>query len=425
MTTYGQGLYGAGAYGGYERTLLPTGSLLDRFVGTEALTVTVAGVQVPLTDTGAVQIRHGRPNIDLQPAPATCTVTIRADVLPALPDLGDTFTITLGPAAQEWLGYLTGAGWEAIRYRFVGTLTDLAVQPENDLDGPSLVTLTGVSARARLGRTYVGDAPWPAELDGARAGRILALVPDLPALGTVDPGTVTVLARDIDRQPALGLLDALAFTAGAQLAERRDGRFEWHDASHRRDTVPITTLDTTAIVKPATASKSFAGLVNDLTVTYGVGGSGTVTVTDTDSIAQYGPLAASVSTALADADDALSFASQSVARLARPEYEFQALTVDLLPTVEVAQVPELLAIEQASLLALTGFPATGPFHAAQLWVEGWTETVARDRWSMSLDVVGYGRGVPALRWADVDPVLIWGDVDPALTWLDTRQSLTA
>lgn len=425
MNGYGEGLYGGGAYG---ETYLPdtpaVGSLLDRFVGTQALTITVAGSVVPLTDAGFVTIKHGRAGIDQQPEAATCTVTVRASALPELPELGDTLDVQLGPDAVVWLGNPTGPALDAIRDRFTGTLTDIAVRPEGrNLAGPGLVSLTGVSRRARLGRTYVGDAPWPAESDGARAARILALVADQVDTDTVDPGTVTLLGRDVDRQTALGLLDALAFQANGQLAEHRNGSFDWHDADHRRTTTPLLTLDASSVLAPAVASKSFAGLVNDLTVTYG-NPADTVRVTAPSSIARYGPLAAAVTTELADTADASSFATQAVARLSVPAYEFGELAVDLLRSVTADDVTALLAVEQASLLALSGFPESGPFRAAQVWVEGWAETLGRDRWRLALNVVGYGRGVPALRWSDVDPDLTWAEVDPDRSWLDARQTVT-
>jgi hypothetical protein len=49
-------------------------------------------------------------------------------------------------------------------------------------------------------------------------------------------------------------------------------------------------------------------------------------------------------------------------------------------------------------------------------VEGWTETVTAESWTLQLAVTPYGRTGPAARWVDVPSDLTWADLDPAMSW---------
>jgi hypothetical protein len=277
---YGRGAYGGGGYGsGRYGTWLgaPTGSLPDRRIGPDALTITLAGAIVPLTASGAVTMRHGRTSPDQQPEAATCTITVLSDALPQLPELGVELAVELGEATAALLGVDPGSDeWDQLRVRFAGHVTDLAVRPERNVStGLQLVSITAVSPRARLGRLFVGDDPWPAESDAERAGRILSLAAARGALvtGEHDAGTVTVLGRDVDRLVALGLLDELAADSGGVLAERRDNTLTWHDAEHRQPQPPAVQLSAAQVgASTFSSTQNLASLLNDLTVTYGAPG---------------------------------------------------------------------------------------------------------------------------------------------------------
>lgn len=419
MTGYGGGAYGAGRYGigGAPPTLDPHGSALDRHIGTQALAITVAGAVVPLTAAGQLVIRHGRSSVDQQPDAATATLVVDRAAFTELPTIGDELRVELGADVRWWLG-LTDAAWTAARPRFVGELTDVTVSARSDITGPQLVTLAAVTRRARLGRTFVGGAPWPQELDGARAARILDDAAGL-TVAAGDPGTVQVLARDVDRQPALGLLDDLARSTGGVLVETRDGAIRWHDAAHRSARPPAVTLPAADVIAPAATAQSLAGLVNSLTVHYG--GSEQLQLAASASVDRYGPQAADVPTELATRADARLFGRLLLGRRARPRWSTPGLTVDLIRTVPDADTAgRLLGLEFGDLLAVTGFPSAGPFSTAQLWVEGWTETVTRTGWRLAVDVSDYQLTATPLRWRDVPPDLAWSDVPTDLAWIDAR-----
>jgi hypothetical protein len=387
-------------------------TLLDRHVGPDALDVQLAGAAVDPAKLGPVTIRHGRVDVDTQPSAATATLSILAGALDSPPVVGDDLVVDLGADAIA----VFGAGVDAVR-RFTGKVTD--ARARLDGRGRAVYAITAAGMRARLGRAFVGDTPWPAELDGARAARILALVDDLVDVGlSLDPGTVQVVARDVDRQAALQLLDDLATDTNAMLVEYRNGTLDWHDADHRRGTTAAASLDASQVLSPAEWAQTLSGMVNDLTVAYGSAEpKAEVRLTDADSIATFGPFTSRIDTQLDDAAAAESFGNLIVARRGRPWWRLDRLDVDLTRSVTPIQAAALLALEQADRLDVTGFPAAGPFVTSRLWVEGWTETITAKAWRLALNVADYTVTGAPVRWVDVPDHVTGADVDPDLTWL--------
>lgn len=397
-----------------------SGSLLDRYIGTDAVALTLGGASVPPNSTGTVTLRHGRSSPDQQPDAATCTFAVRSSALTALPTIGDAVLVELSDDAATWLD-LSGPAWDAVKTRFTGRVTDVTARPDSAVLGPSLVTVTAVGRRARLGGVLLSGS-WPAETDGDRAGRILTAASTAAGapVGDVDAGTVTVLARDVTDADALGLLDQLAVDSGGTLVDLRDGSLCWYDAAHRRDTPLAVELRPDQVLSSVVAAQKLGDIVNGLTVQYGPGGSSSVSAVDAvsaDPVTGYGPFGATVTTQLADVDAAQAFADLTVGRRSRPRWQLNELAVDLLRTVTPAEAAALLGLEHAALIAVTGFPTSGPYAAARLWVEGWTETLSRHAWSLVLSVSDYGRSGAAPRWVDVPSDLTWADVPTDISWL--------
>lgn len=406
---------------------MSTASLLDRRIGVDAVVVSVGGHVLPAGLTGAYRITQGRTDPDGQPVPGVCVLQLRTDALAQLPRAGDELRVELGEDALAWAGLDTVEELAAGRVRFVGHITDQVARPGLRPDDPGVLQLTATTPRARLGRTYVGDTPWPVELDGARAARILELaaVDAGLTLGDHDPGTVEVLARDVDRQPAARLLDDLAADTGGTLVELRDGTLVWHDAEHRQGVASSVELTAANVLREsAEAAQKLGGTVNDVELGYGplVGGQQLDSVRWTDSASRdrFGPFSTPPrTTQLLDEADADALAYRIVGTSSVPRWNQPGLAVELLSgggTVDAAQRRKLLQLQQGDLLTVAGFPAAGPFRRARLWAEGWTEEVSRTHWRLSIVGSDYGRGGPAPRWADVASDLTWADVDPDVTW---------
>lgn len=395
--------------------------LLSERLGPDWLRVTIGDQQLPLDAVGPITIRHGRTRVDQQPAASTMTTTIAAGALTTLPRIGQHVTVELGPDAVAALG-MTPEQQAAAQTRFVGDVSDLVDSPgAGDLTAGGFLALTAVGRRARLGRVDVGDVAWPAELDGARAGRILAAAPAAGlTVGDVDAGAFTVTARDASPDKALTLLEQLAVDVDALLVQRRDGTVEWHDRDHRKNTATLAiTISAADVLRGVAWQQSVVGLVNDVTIAYGDGDpQATVAQSDAVSIDTFGPLSAGVvSTQIDDVDDATTHARDLVARRSRPVWRIEQLDVEPLRTLDDAQTVELLALEVSDLIGVTGFPESGPHVATRLFVEGWSEMISRNAWRSSLAVSDYGLSGSSPRWVDVSPAVRWVDVDDDLTWL--------
>lgn len=390
--------------------------LVERAVGGAPVELRVAGVAVPAAALGPVTIRHGRRDLDSRPSAATLTAVLDAAGLDPLPGLGATVTVELTAAAVAAFG-VTGS-----RRRFTGRVSDLRVAPVVGVHGPARLTLVAVGTRARLGVLRVGDVPWPVELDGARAGRVLAAAAALdPSLlvpaGQQTPGTVRVLARDVDRLPALRLLDELAADTGGELVETRAGELAWRDAAARTNALPAVTLTARDALARTTWSLDARGMVNRLSVAYGdepAGGrQAEVETSDPVAAGVHGWSEARHATQLADLAAAASRATEVVGRRSRPRWTVDGLTVELVRGVPPATAGALLGLDQGSLVAVTGLPTTGPTSSSRLWVEGWTEQLTRDHWTLAFDVVDYAAAAPPPRWADVPTRTAPSDLEPA------------
>lgn len=396
--------------------------LLEEAVGGDPVTLTVGTVALPGSAVGPVTVRRGRTDPDERFAAATLSTTVDAGALTAPPELGDSVQLTLTAAAAAYFGITTAA-----RTRFVGRVTDTDVTPGARITGPPRYGLVAAGVRARL-EVKVGDVPWPAELDGARATAILtAAAARLPELTVTagSPGTVTVFARDVDAQPASGLLDELAESTGGELLELRNGSVTWRDAASRTNVAAALTLDAGNVLAGTSWSQRLAGLVTDLELGYSAADpQPAVRVVDTAAEGRVGAFEARQRSQLADEAAAQSRAVDVVGRRSRPRWRIESLGVDALHTLPVPTAAALLEADVAVLVALTGFPAVGPFTQARLWLEGWTETLTRDGYRFELDVTDYAATATAPRWADVPTAVLWQQGNRTDPWYLRRWPAT-
>jgi hypothetical protein len=265
--------------------------------------------------------------------------------------------------------------------------------------------------------------PWAQELDGARVARILTLAGFPPDPLLSDPGTVAVLARDVDRQPALGLARGTAEDGAGVLWQDRDGRIRYADALHRRGAAVALELRACDIGLGAGWEVSLEGLVNDAHVRYGPtpegGEQAEVSASDAASIAARGSYGASLTTAIATAPDAQKRVDLIVARQAVPSWILGGIETDLYIFGD-AMTAAILELDMHDLISITGLPAGSPVTSAYLWVEGWRETIAGGdagpSWRIAFATSDYCRTSAPPFWDDLTPELTWDSVDPARTW---------
>jgi hypothetical protein len=352
-------------------------------------------------------VHHGRDDASSQPVASTATLEL------------------VGPLPPEALigqRVHLEADLGGTRYtRFDGEVTDLAVGWDSvDITRPRLIA---VGDLGRLGRRIVGDAPWSQELDGARVSRILTLAGFPPDPLLSDPGTVQVLARDVDRQPALALAQGTAEDGAGMLWQDREGRIRYADALHRRGAQVALELRSCDIGLGVGWEETLEGLVNEAHVRYGLAPDGgdqpEVAAHDQGSIDARGTFGASLSTGIATAVDAQKRADVIVARQAVPSWLLGGVEVDLY-LFDDAMTAELLELEVHDLVSVTGLPQGSPMTSAPLWVEGWRETIegvdGGASWRIAFATSDYCRTSAPPTWNDLPPSLTWATVDRARTW---------
>lgn len=367
-----------------------------------------------------VSIQHGRDDTTAQPDASTVTVDVSWDgATQALPA-----TVEIGAVLLVDVEYPPGSG---TRYRrFAGRITDLELEwTDAGPETPDAATgrIMGASTMADLGRRIVGDTPWPQELDGSRESRILQLAGITLDANTSDPGTVQILARDVDAQPALDLAQQVASDAGGLLWETAAGQIRYADSEHRRGTTSKLTLDACDLLVTPRWQRDTNGLINAVSIGYGVppeGGEQPRYVNENPtSKDRWGRYGLSSTTQLAAQADAEAMGRLLLARNGSPVWVLTGLPVDL-QHLDAARTAALLALDLNDLVGLTGLPTIGqaPTTAA-LWLEGWTEVLEPGDHAITLAVSGYCRTAPAPRWDDVDPAWTWDTIRPAsLTWDD-------
>jgi len=381
---------------------MSTGQVEDTLGGSPYV-VTYGGYTAPPDAYALASITRGRKRPDARPDAATCVLVLASERLTQLPVTGDQVTVDLGPAARTYLGI--AADHPAVP-RFRGRITDLSATATGSVTGPARLQVIATGPRARLAQLRIGGVLAPAELDGARAARQLedaaAVDPSL-VIDVSDPGTVTVAARPGNTVTAGFLFDELAVSSGGELVEQRDGSLVWHDAEHRRNLVPvITTLRPEHVLTDsAKGAQGIAGLLNDLKLTYEGGSVQVVDPASADPVDGYGQAQLELATTLTNAADATTRASDLVGRWSVPRWRLEQLTVELLRTVPADLAADLVTLDFGQLVAVQGFPSSGPFTAAQLFVEGGTEQLSRSGWTLALAVSDYALTGAAPRWGDL------------------------
>lgn len=363
-----------------------------------------------------VAIRHGRAETTGQPEASTATLDLSLDTdtddLPDGLDVSSRITVTT-----------TIPGLASTR--FDGVVTDVHVGWEDaGEETPELpvVQVIATGDLGELGRRVVGEAPYPQEPDGARVARILSASGIQTDPAYVDAGTVQVLARDVDAQPALALAQSVAQSAGGVLWQTRAGRVQYADAAHRKGAQAQLRLDACDILVTPVWLRNIDGFVNDVTVTYGVAPEGgqapTYREENTKSKTRFGRFEASLSTVLAELADAQSLAGLLLARNSSPVWVLSALPVHV-AGLDAADTTVLLSMDVHDLLEVTGLPSVGSVPTGtSLWVEGWTERLAYGVHELLLNVSGFCRTAPPPEWDRVPPAWTWDSMGTSVTWDD-------
>jgi hypothetical protein len=370
--------------------------------------LTIDGVALSLDEVLAdVAIHHGRSDVNDEPTPDTCQVTLQEVTKPYVDAFKTGVQLVLKVQDQVTLAEST---------RFTGRVTDASL----DVD---LLTVIAVGRLSTLGAYPIGGTvDWPAETWSARVTRIfteagLAAQLDLIPDPKFDP---LLVSRDHLSAGPTTLADYLGFLApmiGAAVTDTMDGKV-------RVQAIGARTLGSAVTLPPdlvlyAPAWKQFLPQGNIVTVRYTGDQSEQVTVRDNASVALYGERPTTIDTTFQNVSDATTRANTRLARAAFPHWN-----------IPEAPVLEGLALQVGAPLVLHTMPEASPFDPWQPIVEGWTDNISRDSWTMTValsDPLASGLTLPWNAVPPADPAYVWNTVDPATDWTEalTLESLNA
>lgn len=347
---------------------------------------------------------------------------------------------------------------------FAGRITDLAAGWEEGDEAP-IIEVTAADFTADLGNVKVGDEPWTRETMAQRFQRVLQLAEDstgVPIASYIDStlAGLELAYQDVDAQPVTGLLkdfsqsvDAVLWSAVHQVT----GPYLRVEDPATRPSALMLTDDTgsglveivpTASVigvelsscdvlrSPVRYVQSVSDVATGATVTWleevtdDEGQISTtehaVNVIDAALEADHGQRRMSLSTLLADPEDATTVAERLMARASFSGWRAGGLTVDetTLTAPDAAAVNLFLQLLDGTArngmpVLLDDLPPWSPLGPeVTVYLEGASCTFGPAGWEFQLTVSspqGLGQSV---QWAELDPTWSWVDFDPAISWTD-------
>jgi hypothetical protein len=353
------------------------------------------------------------------------------------------------------------AGTESIVLVFSGRVVSLEASWDDRADAP-VVKVECVDFTADLDNADVGDVPWTVEPMASRFQRILT-ASGMAVTADIDPSIAGILMsyRDVDSQPATGLL--------AELAESVDGvmwsathivtgpYLQVEDPTNRTSQFLLELVDGVVQIVPNPGQEgalelSACDLLRDdvawaqdtqdvitrAAVTWqeqGVDDDGlpttterTVTLIDPELEEVYGVRRISLGTQLQAEADAQAIAVKLLARTSVSDWRASGLVIDDAELedpddVDTARVLTLLdgTARNGLALSLVDLPAwspTGP--VVPVYLEGGDYTFEDGAWVLDLTVSNATAQGASAAWDDLDPAWTWDQFDPGITWDDLR-----
>lgn len=356
--------------------------------------VLIGGAVVPLAGVLAgATVRHGREDVMGDPTASSLQLTL----------LGLTHAQTKAFKINTPLVLSCRDGTGPIVKRFTGVVTDASL----DVDE---LTVIAVGPIATLPRYVIGSTVnWPEETWSARVSRIFAEAGVSSLLQLTAPVFNPVLVmRDHLTAGETTLGDYLAFLApmvGAAVADTPDGKVLVQPIDTR-------TLGSAVELDPAIVAYApiwYQNLPpgNVVTVRYTGDQSQEVTVSDAASIAFYGSsFPVTIDTTFKNASDATTRANQRLARGAYAHWQ--------MPAAELLQ-PLNLSVGQP--VRVVEMPDPGPYEPWTPLLEGWTDTIAGDDWTMALALSDPLDSALTLPWNAIPTTgYAWNQINQTTKW---------
>jgi hypothetical protein len=398
--------------------------------------VMVNGRDVTSLVQGRVTVRRGRDSVYTEPSAGYASIDLRSQVAEPF-RVGQTVKVFLSDSSDTDVQL------------FGGVLSDVEAQAVS-VQGGVLVgyRLTAVGPLARLNRRTVLFDGRPSEDDGERV--LAALLAGLAssweetsatlawedAEGTFDTfdGIDTTLVDDgVFTLSALGTAEAgynplrvaqeAAFSGLGMLYETRTGSIGYADAARRADNadagyapVPAASLSADGVQ----VASSLSDITNRVTVEFD---GGVVTVTDDDSLQEFGLFQTEFATQLVNQSNAELWADRYVENHSLPVFRADQFRLTL-QGLGTALVDSLLVVEPNDALEFTGLPtALGLGATFEGFVEGVEWTLDPFRTDVGLFVSDAQLSLGSIWFGRVDGTLTWSAVGSATAWQDVERTL--
>ena len=401
--------------------------------------IKVDGITVTNATLGGLTITSGRNEIYSQPVAGYCNLTLIETTETAIPyEVNDAVTIEVKNSSGTYVNL------------FGGFITDLSitVSTSSSTTITQRINIVATGALARLARAvYTGNLA--SDYDGDQIYTILSGVlfdawNEVPAattwstydattiwanaensgLGEIDtPGDYHLDSQNNLNDSVYNIASALATSGLGYLYEDAQGRIGYADSTHRSQYLAANgyiDLSANDAIGPNIQIQKKAGDVrNSVTLAYGSAGNSSVSASDTDSIALYGQLAATIRTTLKNQADAQSQADFYLDIRAYPQFALQRINFPIQnPEISDSDRDALLNVFMGMPINLTDLPTNMGNGVFQGFVEGWTWTASMNRLELSLIMSPIAYSLQAFRWNSVPVTEYWNTISPTLDWLN-------
>lgn len=399
--------------------------------------VKVNGYTVTGATLAGLTIASGRTDIYSQPQAGYCQLSLlETDESSVVYEINMPLTVEVKDSSGTFV------------YLFGGFISDLGIEvaTSGNTALSQRINITAVGALARLARaTFEGNIS--ADQDGDQIYSILSGVlfdtwDEVPAavtwndydatvtwanaensgLGEIDrPGDYDLHSQNGVLSDVYSLVSRLATSGLGYIFEDAQGRIGYADSTHRSEylgTYGYVDLDGNHAIGPGLNIVKRAGDVrNYITITYSNNDS--TTASDATSITDYGQLAATVNTTLANQTDAEAQAAFYLDIRAYPQYLMKSITFEVHSTeIDDADRDALLNVFMGLPLNIINLPTNMVGGQFQGFVEGWTWTAAYNRLRLTMNLSPISYSLQAFRWNNVPATETWNTISPSLTWLD-------
>lgn len=397
-------------------------------------TLQINGVDYANITLANLTIASGRTDIYSQPRAGYCTFEIiNLDTAAIVAQVNDGVIIRVKDSSGDLVNL------------FGGEITDVTVSVRSSGSGgiTQLISITALGALSKLSRSLTNGV-LSKNFDG---NQIYDLLQDLlvnnwnevsaaetwssynptttwanaenVGLGEIDrPGNYELMARTSNETDFYSLVSALATSGLGYIYESATGAIGYADSTHR------TTYLATNGYTDVSANDALVGGLQTITRISDVRNkisiewrSGTVTTTDSQSVALYGQQASIISTTLHNNADATSQAAFYLALRAYPQAQFQAITFTLGNSeLSDGDRDALLNVFMGLPLNIEDLPNNMVDGRFQGFVEGWVFRAAYNRLDVTLTLSPTAFSLQFMQWQDVSVAETWNTLSNTLTW---------